>query len=402
MKTLLFSRLLLPVLIVVSLFTVPHSEAFLFFRGTNWRPVPPEQLSLAEPKIDPEAGIEYLLVDINVNDRNENTVYEFYLRYKVFDEKQLEEAGRYYISYERDQIVRNLAARVIRPNGEIHVMEGADVHDQEVLRHRRQRTMQKSFMIPGLEVGSIVEVQYRISIPGLAQGLRIPLAMKYPIQHLKVSIAPFGYLQNTVTFGHAPLSRLHPEEKPDLNRTPSGMVTLEYDNVSAVMELPFSPPTDLVIPWLRLSYTSAENIRTSDDFWRHWARVYHNFQQRRILPRNRHIRSKAEELIVGAKSDEEKLRILYNYAQNEIRNTGFRGHGYTSDELDKLADNNHAAHTLRRGYGTRSDINHLFASLSGAAGFDVRYAVCSNRSDTFFQRNMRYFGALNKGLILFG
>ena len=90
--------------------------------------------------------------------------------------------------------------------------------------------------------------------------------------------------------------------------------------------------------------------------------------------------------IAGASTPEEKLEKLFEFCRSKIKNTNDDASGLTADDRAKLKENKSPADTLKRGMGTGTDIDMLFAALAIAAGFDARVVRLSDRSDTFFDK----------------
>ncbi len=89
----------------------------------------------------------------------------------------------------------------------------------------------------------------------------------------------------------------------------------------------------------------------------------------------------------GPLRDEEKLEKLFEFSRSKIKNLNDDASGFTREERLKFKENKSPSDTLKRGVGTGTDINMLFAALAIASGFDARVANLSDRSDTFFDKN---------------
>lgn len=104
--------------------------------------------------------------------------------------------------------------------------------------------------------------------------------------------------------------------------------------------------------------------------------------------------------IVGdAKTPEEKLQRIYDFCRTKIKNVNDDANGMTDDERIKFKENKTPADTLKRGMGTGSNIDLLFAALAKAAGFDARLALAGNRDDLFFTRDLANISFLGSSFI---
>jgi len=101
---------------------------------------------------------------------------------------------------------------------------------------------------------------------------------------------------------------------------------------------------------------------------------------------NDEVKKAAVAAIGDATTPDQKLQRLYEFCRTKIKNTSSVTSGLTATEREKLKENESPADTLKRGMGDGGDIDQLFAALATAAGFEVRAAALSDRSDIFFDK----------------
>jgi hypothetical protein len=111
------------------------------------------------------------------------------------------------------------------------------------------------------------------------------------------------------------------------------------------------------------------------------------------------IKKKAAEIVAGASTVDEKVLKIFDFCRTNIRNTDDKNAGFTDEDLERLKENKKPSDTLKRGVGSGSDMNLLFAALVNAAGYEARAVLLPDRSRRFFDRNVIVPGALRPASI---
>ena len=163
----------------------------------GWDPLPQADRQNGTPRVDPNAGVEGLFWRVRVADEYDgHTVKRYFFNYgrlKVFTAEGTEKAGTINIPYGRKDSVFNVTARTIRPDGSIIDLKKEDVHDTTVLRAGKYRVNQKSFAVPGVEPGAIIE--YRWSEErgeGSLYHTRLQFQREFPIQKVTYYVKPLS------------------------------------------------------------------------------------------------------------------------------------------------------------------------------------------------------------------
>jgi hypothetical protein len=149
---------------------------------------------------------------------------------------------------------------------------------------------------------------------------------------------------------------------------------------------PQMPPEYAVRPWL-LVYYAADADSRPDVFWKNFGRSM-AAQMKPTMKVNSDVQKAAVEVAGGEKDPTEKLSKLYTFVRSKIRRYTDDALKMTPEQISKLKDNATPGDTLKRGIGNAHDMNLLFGALATAAGFEARVAFASDRSDTFFDRNL--------------
>ena len=120
------------------------------------------------------------------------------------------------------------------------------------------------------------------------------------------------------------------------------------------------------------------------NFWsRVGGRMVRVYKIKNTLKPGKTIKSVAAEITAGATTDEEKVRKLFDFCKNKIKNIDYDTE-MTDEEKDKIKINLKDSKTYKTHQGRSYEINKLFASLADAAGFETRIAFTGDRSKLFF------------------
>ena len=338
-----------------------------------WRPITPEELQMKTPRVEPDADAEAIFWDIRLDDKKLSSIYyEHYVRVKIFTARGQERFSKFDIPFAKGKTIEDIAARVIRPDGTIITLEPKDIFEREIVKAGKIKVMAKSFAVPGIEPGVIVEYRYReIYKDAWGNGIRLIFQRDIPIQRVTYHVRPqkgFHLVPNFYNMKETAFVE-DPSEK--------GFLTASMTNVPAYKTEPHMPPEDEVRRWAYVNYFASDPII----IWKAVGRKYADWLSTYAKPTDL-IRKKAAELTLTASTNDEKLRRIYEYIQKEIRNADF-DRTVTEGEREKL-DLKHAEDVLKRGIGTSIYIELLFASLAQATGYRVYLVASGDRSDNFF------------------
>ncbi|HUF04283.1 MAG TPA: DUF3857 and transglutaminase domain-containing protein [Aridibacter sp.] len=352
--------------------------AFAFatvFAADDWRPVTPDELSMAKGKVEADADAEAIFWEITVDDASADLVMRHYVRLKIFNERGREKFSKVDIPYIKRIKIKDIEARVIKPDGSIVELTKDDVFDREIVKSNDIKVKAKSFAVPGIEPGVIVEYRYKeIHKRSSADDMRMVFQRDIPMQYVAYYFKPYGDVRYLV-FNLA-------GEK--FEKVKGGMYKAEQRNVPALKEEPYMPPEDEVRKWMLVYYMSARKEISTSDFWSTVGYyIAKHYDIKDTLKPGKKMRAAAEEIIGSASADEEKIRKLYDFCVKRVKNLDFSP-GITETELDEIKPNKDDDDTYKKLQGRDIEINKLFASLADAAGFETRIAFTGDRSELFF------------------
>ena len=374
-------RLLLPLSLVCLGLLLPAAA----FAGDEWRPVDPADLALKAPVVEKDADAEAIFWEVRLSDEIDGdlprTVLRHYIRIKVFTERGRESQSKIDIPFLSNWKVEDIAARTIKPDGSIVELKKEDILERTIEKLSGLKIKAKSFAMPGVEPGAIIEYRWKEKhTDQLANYIRLYFQRDVPVQLVKYYIKPlslpgFEYGMRAQTFN---------AKASPFTKEKDGFYSVFMSNVPAFHEEPRMPPEDAVRPWM-LIYYSKDTKLTGEKYWQDYGkRSYEDVKGRMKV--SDEVKTTSAATIAGAATPEEKLEKLFEFCRAKIKNINDDASGISREDRAKLKENKSPADTLKRGMGTGTDIDMLFASLAIAAGFDARMVRLSNRSDTFFDK----------------
>ena len=340
------------------------------FAQVQWRRVSQEELDMKTPKVEADADAEAIFWEIRLDDeKRKKMFYSHYVRVKIFTERGREKFSKFDIPFTKGRVIEDVAARVIKPDSEIIEVAPSDIFEREIVKAGKNYVRAKSFAVPGIEPGVIVEYQYKEIIKGdSANNERLLFQRDIPLQQVTYYVRPYKNQTLNFNFQNMPQMRFTTDHE--------GFYVGTRENVPAFKEEPQMPPDDEVRQWVLLSYNQFYSFQWS--MWGGPLRIGFN----EMTKPNKEIEQKARELVASAQNDDEKLRRIYDFTQKQIRNISFDTS--LTDEQREDIKNKKASDTLKRGMGDTGDIDLLFAALAKAAGFDAGMMFSGDRSDNFF------------------
>ncbi|HXH40387.1 MAG TPA: DUF3857 domain-containing protein, partial [Thermoanaerobaculia bacterium] len=343
--------------------------------SSEFRDPTPQERAMTGVAFAPGAAAVVLNWHQFVNDRD--AFRSEYVRIKI-----LTEEGKKYGDVEVQHIalltdVDHIKARTVRPDGTIAPFEGK-TFDKVVVKMGGVRLIAKTFTLPDVQVGSIIEYRYDISNRGnMIYDSDFTLQRELPVVHEELSLKPYNFrgVQTFFSFRGLP-----PGRKPEMH---GDTYEMNLENIPPFEDEPFAPPPGTLKPALQFWYTSGTT--EPEAFWtrqaHEWADAVEPF-----IGDGREVREAATAALAGAATPDEKMRKLYARVQ-QIRNLSYEPEK-TNDENRKLRDNHSAQDVLRNGYGDLRDINRLFVALARGAGFDAHVIRLGERDEQFLAKNL--------------
>jgi len=386
-----FISTLLALILVICSSVICSSVICSPLSAVDWEPVLESELSLTQPKIDPDADAEAIFWRVWVTDhmlggQQPQTIKEHYLRIKVFTERGVEEQSTIdLISSTGETRIGDLRARTIKPDGRIIEVDKKSVFERTVVRGGGLRVKMKAFSMPGVEPGDIIEYQWReFRDNHFAQYSRLYIQQEIPCWEVSYYIKPSTFAYEYL--GYTMKSQGYNIPQNSSQKLPGGLYGITTRDVPAFKSEPRMPPEDSVRSWVLLFYSKGSKVEP-EKYWKQLGKAMHK-ETGNQMKVDGGVKKKAIALTAGAATPQEKLQAIFNFCLNEVKNIYHDRFGITAEQRQELKPNKVPSETLKQGMGTSNDINNLFAALLNAAGIEAHKAMCAGRNDAFFSASL--------------
>lgn len=364
--------------------------------GVDWPPLEPDDLKMTSLSQQPGAAAFVLLRDELADDPNNN--HQVYMRIKV-----LTDAGRRYgdveIPYGRRTFkIEDVSGRTIHADGTIVPFDGK-VFDNQVAKTRGargERVNVKSFSLPDVQVGSVIEYHYSLRYDDRvfyaprwevqmdlfqrkATFKFIPYVGQLVLSHDRVGsgYAWSGFLP---TGAHIQMHTL-PKNTLASARQSNEYVDLALTDVPALVKEPYMPPYDEVRYRVEFYYRLPGK---QEDFWKEegkfWSKDVDSF-----VGKKGGLEEAVAKATAGASSPEEKMRNIY-FLVSRLDNWSYDPEREVQEDKALGIKVNHGADdVLRQHGGTHNDLNRLLVAMARVAGIPASLMWVPSRDRNFFE-----------------
>jgi hypothetical protein len=357
-----------------------------------WRPVDASELAQKTPKVEPGADAEAIFWDIKIEDQvnggDLHLILSHYIRIKIFTEHGKEKYSKVEIEQLGKRHVTDIGGHTIKPDGAVVDLKKDGIFDRELVRAKGLKVRGKTFTLPNVEVGDIIEYRYREHRDNeLANYMRLYFQRDLPMWNVTYHVKPLNipwlpFQMRSMTFGF---------QSKDFKKEPEGYYAISASNMPAFREEPYMPPEDQLRAWMLIYYEEDKKIEP-DKFWKEIGKSDYA-SHKDVIKADSLVKKTAAELVTGIEKPEDKLAALDLFCRTKIVNVSSASSHLTAEQRKAIKDNKSPGDTLKQKSGWGMDVDYLFAALATAAGFEARMARIPDRGDTFFspQRPTTYF-----------
>lgn len=341
--------------------------------ASPWLPVPPEDLQMTSEARAPGASA---IILYRQDDRDDASCFEHvYNRIKILTDEGRKQ-GNVELAFDGErQSIRAIEARTVHPDGTIVPFDGT-VYDSTVVQAQGDRVLAKTFTLPAVEVGSIIEYRYeeRHSCQYLYDSRWI-LSADLFVRDARFSLTPDR---------HFTLRWTWPRELPEATQPPKldhGVVRMEAHNLPAFVTEPFMPPANELRQRVDFVY-SEDQSSDPEVFWKHYGQKhYRSFES--FASAGRALREALAQILQPQDSPQMQLRKIYARVQ-QLRNVSYETQSQREASAEKADELHDVADVLKRGYGNTRQLCFLFVALARAAGIAADPVLISTRNRYFF------------------
>ncbi len=345
----------------------------------EWLPISPADLALQDNPKSP-GGDAMILYRDNSIEGDEFSATN-YIRIKVFTQSG-SKYGTVTVPFVKGQSqIKDVRARTIHANGETVDFDG-QTFDKVLSKVRGQETLAKTFVLPSVEAGSIIEYKYREQFdPAHYFNLRWTIQGDLYTREAHFSIRPASFGGQT-TFSFDVIG-LPPDNKPE--RQKNGVYTLDIHDVPGVDRESYMLPDSFVRSRVDFYYRSRFDPPNEppDQYWKRIGKLWANSLDQ-YINKNGVLSVEVARITKPEDSPETKLREINTRVQ-QIRDLSLeRSKSEKEQKQESLKLNENVEDVLKRGYGSSRQINYLFVGLARAAGFEADAVYVAPRSYSLF------------------
>ncbi len=388
---------------ILSLFV--FGAQFVAAQDKNWRDISPAELAMKTPQVEPDADAEAIFWEVRVDDSADNELaLKNYVRVKIFTERGREKYSKFDIPFTRGVKIKDIAARVIKADGSAVEIGKQDIFEREIIKANKTKIKAKSFAVPNIEPGVIVEYRYREVIEDAgAKGMDLSFQRDIPVEKLSYYYKPYNKREPNYQSFNFTDTKFIKDDK--------GFYLAQRTNVPAFKEEPRMPPSNMVRPWMLLQGVSLNIVNASafniqytikdpSNPRSYWSSVAQEnaFLAKFIDKSDKEIKRVATEITASATTPEEKLRKIYEFCQTQIKNTTFDP-TLTDEQRKKLPEVKSLSDVLKNKSAASPFIDMLFGSMANSLGFETRVALLADRSQMFFKPEMTNESFVHPGAI---
>jgi len=362
-------------------------------RADEWKPITPEELKMTTLAEAPGAPAVILYQEVNRDD-GRTSHEDTYVRIKI-----LTEEGRKYANVEipflRDAgNIHGVKGRSVRPDGSVVPFDGK-VMEQTIVKAKGLKYLAKTFTLPDVQVGSIVEYHYTYDFnEGYVYDSKWVLSQELFAKYEKFTLKASHDFALRWSW---PLGL--PEGSTPPKDDGRGTINMECHNVPAFQVEDYMPPETTLKYRVDFIY-SDEGIPEKDPakFWKNFAKKQ-NGQVEDFVGKKKAMEQAVAETVAAGDTPEVKLQKIYVRVQ-QIRNTSFEKEK-TEQELkrEKQKEANSVEDVWKHGYGNGRQITWVFLGMARAAGFEAAPVLFSRRSETFFSNAIMNSRDLNDNAV---
>lgn len=363
-------------------FLLLAAPGLCFAQKENWLPITDQDKAIKEVPGSPGADAIQLYHADYIDDTEQNEF--FYNRIKILTEKGVKYAD-IEIQVPPDGSITNLKARTIKPDGSVVEYTGKPFQ-KTIVKARGFKFTAKTFTMPEVSPGSIIEYKYRVQWPGII--LENFWVIQHDLYTLKEDFRMQAYQGELEGFPNGfQVSAIYARMPRDLVPQRKGSVyELQAHDIPAFQSEGYMPPENDFKPTVRFFYISS-GANDAAKFWEGQGRQWQSDVER-FIGNHKEASEAAAQAYGGESEPEKKLRLLYARAQ-KVRNLSYeRERNEQELKRERLKSNQNVADVLSRGYGSRKDITRTLVALARAAGLTAWVVRVSNRQERFFDRNV--------------
>jgi hypothetical protein len=395
----LLRRLLATVSLALALLALIYVEApsAWAFQRPGFQPISPDELKMTSDPLAPGAPAIILYRQIDRDDNGRTSHEDNYFRIKILTEEGRKYADIEIPFFKESSNIVNIRARTISPDGGVTNFDGK-VFEKNIVKAKGLKYLAKTFTLPAVQVGSILEYFYTIDLSEhYIYDSNWILSNELFTRDITCSLKP--YKSDYVVINLRWTWQGLPEGSHTPQQDGRGIVRLDAKNIPAFQTEDYMPPVDEVRS--RVDFIYSEESFESDPgvFWRKRGKKL-NDSLESFVGKRKAMEQAVSQIVSPSDSPEVKAQKIYTRVQ-QLRNTSYE---VSRTEQEEKRSNEKSISNVedvwKQGYGQGWQLTWLYLGLVRAAGIESSGIWTSDRRNYFFNPSQMNPTKLDANVVL--
>ncbi len=326
--------------------------------GDDWQPIDPADLKMTSESKAPGAPAIYLYRQVDRDDQSGREAQ--YYRIKIFTEEGRKHADVEIPFLKGVDQVNSIKARTIRPDGSIANFDGK-VYEKTIVKARGVKYLAKTFTLPDVQAGSIIEYKYIDSWSNeLIYDSRWIISSDLYTKRARFSLKPYTNFALRWSWHNLPPSSPQPVNE-------HSAIHLDINDITAFQVEDYMPPQDELKARVNFVYNQDNDEKEPEKFWKKEGKKRFD-RVDSFLNKKKPMEQAVASIVSPSDSADVKLHKIYARVQ-QVRNLSFEQEKSEKEkQREKQKELNNVEDVWKAGYAGGSQINYLFIALCRAAG----------------------------------
>jgi uncharacterized protein DUF3857 len=367
--------------------------------GEGFQPISPEELKMTSEPLAPGAPAIILYRQVDRDDNGRTSHEDDYVRIKILTEEGRKQADVEIPFLKGGNDVVHLHARAIRPDGSVTDFDGK-VYEKSIVKARGLQYMAKTFTLPDVQVGGIIEYSFTYDFKEYAlYESHWILSQDLFTKAAKFSLKPYAGSGSNPWNVRWSWQSLPPGTGQPQQSGGDRIVRLEAHNIPAFLNEDFMPPENELKARVDFVYSDEPFIQDVDKYWKRVGQQL-NGQVEGFVGKRKAMEEAVAQIVSPNDPPEVKLHKIYDRVQ-QMRNTSYEVEKTEQEaKREKEKEPANVEEVWKRGYANGRNLTWLFLGLARAAGFEAYGVYVSDRSNFFFQRQLMDRSKLDANVVL--
>lgn len=348
----------------------------------------------------PGASAIILYRQVDRDDNGATSHENDYVRIKILTEEGRKQADVEIPFLKGNDDVVHLHARAIRPDGSVTDFDGK-VFEKTIVKARGLQYMAKTFTLPDVQVGGIIEYFYTYDFKeNMLYESHWILSQDLFTKAAKFSLKPYtGGSYGTSWNVRWSWQGLPPGTNQPQQGLGDKVVRLESHNIPAFQTEDFMPPENELKARVDFVYSNQPFVQDVDKYWKKVGKELNSYVED-FVGKRKAMEDVVAQIVSPNDPPEVKLRKIYDRVQ-QLRNRSYEVQKTQQEEKrDKEKEPGNVEEVWKRGYASGSNLTWLYLGLVRAAGFEAYGVYVSDRRNYFFSRSLMDRTKLDSNVVL--